>query len=421
MPKQTGTSQLSALSTQLGAVYRKRAGTQTAADTGMRLPAGIQNGVAQLKTCHIVAVKEGGKNAGKLQFYADAVIKSPAKHEGTPVLGLLTRTIIPLYDTPGRTKTTAADHYDTVMETVTRLLGKDQIGEEVSPENIEATMLRLTKAKPHFRFRTWVGNKQVIAQGSDGKWRVYDEDKNGSRTLSKRVTGVWSSQEAAIKGNPYAGRDPMVNEVWGSVVEFSADASANGHPGVVDETAATEEDFPETGGEESAAEDESVDLEELVKMAEGTGKQAEAAEERFLALAEAVGIDEDTVRQADSWSQVAKMIEEASSPGAPTETEEDEEDEEEDDESTEEVDEEEEEEEDEEEEESDEPSVGDVVDHTVEVVVVNKKTKKKTRQKKKVSCEITAVNAKKETATLKNLDDGKTVYKDVPWGDLSQE
>jgi hypothetical protein len=42
------------------------------------------------------------------------------------------------------------------------------------------------------------------------------------------------------------------------------------------------------------------------------------------------------------------------------------------------------------------------------------------KTKKTIECEVTAVNSKSKTVTLKSLTDGKTVYANIPFSELKQ-
>lgn len=117
---------------------------------------------------------------------------------------------------------------------------------------------------------------------------------------------------------------------------------------------------------------------------------------------------EDDEEEEESEEEEEEESEEEEEEEAEEEDEEESEDEEEEEESEDEEDEEEEaEEEEEEEDEQEAPEKGDVFNY------------KPKGAKKAIECEVTAVFASKQTCNLKNLTDGKTMYKSVPWDKLA--
>ena len=164
-------------------------------------------------------------------------------------------------------------------------------------------------------------------------------------------------------------------------VDYQAEPSANGH---VEDS---------TGTEEETASDE-VDLNELAAAADGGDEEAMAA---LKEKAEAVGVSGDDIDGADNWATVVEWIEAGGKPADEDAAEE---------------------EAAAEEPEETVPEKGNV--YSYKPLDPKDKTKKK-RLAKGVECECIAVNAAKKTCTLKNLDDGKTLYKDVPFAELIVE
>ena len=175
---------------------------------------------------------------------------------------------------------------------------------------------------------------------------------------------------------------------------------------VVDEESeeTTEEEVEETETEETeeTAEEstDEVDLDALAEVADGDDEDAASeASEKLTALALEAGVDKAKVKKADNWASVVEMIREAQGEAGEEETAE------------------------EEEEESDAkiPEKGENYYYTVldskgkPIIGANKKPKKP------VEVEVIAVDKAKETVTLKNLDDKKTLYKNVPFDQLKAE
>lgn len=148
-------------------------------DTSGELPAPME-GVARLADCRIIEIAKGKKNEGKLMFYAAGIVVLPKEVNGVPVRGRRTQITIPIYDTPTRSEgnRTVSDHIKKIYDILQGLGLKTAL---CKPDTIELAMLELKKSKPHFYFRTWKGEKQT--------------------------------------SGPYAGREPLVNHVWGEKCE----------------------------------------------------------------------------------------------------------------------------------------------------------------------------------------------------------
>lgn len=180
--------------------------------------------------------------------------------------------------------------------------------------------------------------------------------------------------------------NPKVNNQWAGVVEYVPDDDDE----VEDNTEEEEAPKPKKGKKTEPAE-ETNEYAELAEAADG-GDEDSAL--KLAKIARKAGIDPD---ELPSWVDVAEAL------NGETEEEEEEEAEEE-----EETEEEAEEEEAEEEEEEFEPAKEDVYGY------------KPPKAKKPIDCEVVAVLTKKKLVTLKNLDDGKTLYKGIPWDKLIQ-
>lgn len=184
---------------------------------------------------------------------------------------------------------------------------------------------------------------------------------------------------------------PRVFENWlgnKGLEDYTADEAPGG--GVEDGTQAASSDAASLVGGSSSPPPSPGDH-ELDELVEKANAEDEDAINRLAELAREAGIDDETITGAEGWSEVADMIRGAGG-----------------------------EEEEEEEEGPRVPAKGDPCNHKV----IDPKTKKpavdpKTKKPlKPVACEVVAVDKKAETVTLKNLDDGKTLYKGVPFADL---
>jgi len=345
MAVQTGKSTLAAkLGNRLTQAHAETKGKPVEAGNP-QLPAGIENGVAQLRDVKIGEYKEG-VNKGQPYFMASAVVLEPKEVDGISVAGLRTQ-IGPeaLCDTPQATgkRKTFQDHYKFMRDQLS-LIGFDLDQLSGTPQQIEAGILSgmaaLTKQQPTFRFRTWKGKKQT--------------------------TG------------PYAGQEPRVQHEWNGLVEFSTNGEAA--PDVVDDTPSADE-VPAAEPGDNTGEELDVDLDSLIEAAKGDDV---SAQEQLQKIAFAAGISEDDYSAAD-WDGVKALIEAAQGVEAPAA-----------------------------EPEPQPPVKGGVYGYHPQ----DPKTKKP--GKKQVDCEVTAVDVKTETVTLKRLDT-KTVVKGVKWADLKNE
>lgn len=201
-------SQQSSLVKKLGAriaeafEQHKDAPVQTG---NQRLPEGIENGIALLRTMEFAEHKDG-ENRGKTYFRAAGVVEIPEEVEVNGVkirvAGLQTSLIIPMYDTPNRsTDKTFADHWRRYLN-LFKQFGVGMPPGQQPGESKEACSARIeqyfltagnmlcnavnpqtgVKGTP-FLFRTWKGKKQT--------------------------TG------------PYANREPNVQEEWQGACEYT--------------------------------------------------------------------------------------------------------------------------------------------------------------------------------------------------------
>jgi len=221
--------------------------------------------------------------------------------------------------------------------------------------------------------------------GLETKEMDYDELETAAVALADEdvYMGFRTYTRTDQKGNPAS---PGV--VWRGAVEYDPaedeDEETEDDSGEADEDEEEEEeDEEESEAEEDEEEEESeeeddpiAELRELAEKADSgdKGKATIAAQKKITAAAKAAELKAEDY---DTWSECVDAIAEAAEGS-----------------------------EDEEEEESDEPKdpeVGDTVEY------------KPPKSKKRFDCEVVKVFKKTQKADLKNLDDGKTLYKGVAW------
>lgn len=238
---------------------------ETKYDAGGSLPAGIENGVAQLTECKFMEIEKEGENKGKVMFIAAGIIVSPEVHtDGTPLKGRRTSINEFIFDTPTRSRKTVDDHMAWVMNTM-RCLGAETSNVS-SGEEIEQLAESLKQAGPYFTFRTWKGQVQT--------------------------TGV------------YAGKEPKVNESWGKAINWDGGEAQDAKSAVVDNTpkGGVEDDTPaEEPVEEPAADaDEAAyDVDALVEAEDG---------DKLTEIALSLGCTQKEVEKAADWAAVGEMI-----------------------------------------------------------------------------------------------------------------
>lgn len=349
---------------------------------GGDLPAGIENGIAQLVDCKFDVYKDGN-NAGEYYFYAAGVVKEPKKVGAVPVEGLRTSVMEAVCETTTRAGEVRSVEYhiDRIYNEL-RKLGVDTA--ELDPADLESVAAALKEAQPHFRFRTWQGKPtpQYPDPRVNHDWRGvvenYEEDGEGTEdavedatgdddaeTLAARAdAGDHEAQLALTKQAQQAGVDPDAYDTWAAVAEAIAEGG-----GAAEEEEAEEEEAAE--GEE-ASEGE-ISLQDLGDMAD---EGDEEAIDKLTEAAEEAELDPD---EYPTWKELADALVAARTEGG-----------------------------EEEEEETPPPEKGDVMFY------------KPPKAKKALECEITAVLPKAQKVNLKALDDGRT-FKGVAWDELSAE
>ena len=279
----------SGLSKKLGSAGEKAFNTHKSTEIelvgGGGLPGGIENGIARLVECKFDQFKKGN-NEGEYYFSASGVVVEPHKVGKIPIQGL--RTQIgpePLCDTPTRSRKTLDEHIKWVLNEMKKL-GADV--SDVEYEELEDVAEALKEAGPHFRFRTWQGEKQT--------------------------------------SGPYKDREPTVQHQWSGMLEFDeedeedveddTESDDEEDDEVEDEASDDEEDDEAEKDEEEEEEEPSkdsaeseVDLDALAASADED--EDEDAAEELSKLAIEAGIEEDKISNAPSWAEVAEYIRDA--------------------------------------------------------------------------------------------------------------
>lgn len=197
----------------------------------------------------------------------------------------------------------------------------------------------------------------------------------------------------AWKGAPategkYKGKEPLTNYVFEGAVDFT---EGDEESPVDDATGGDDAPADEAPADEPADETaEEVDLDALAKLAD---KNDDPAQVKLSEIAREKGLDPEDAAYK-TWKLLVAAIKAVED--APADEEGGDEG-------------------------GDEPAEEYIP--TKDDVVFFKPTDPKTKKpvKKAIECSVTAVNVKAQTVALKNLDDGKTVYKDIKWDALLQE
>lgn len=213
---------------------------------GGNLPPGITGGVAELVDCRFGQYKKG-VDQGENFFIAAGVVKEPLTHNGIRIEGLHTQIIEPLCDTPRLTRKTLNEHFKWVVNELQKLSADTS---ELNLEDLEGVAQALAEGGIHFRFHTWIGDKQT--------------------------------------SGPYKDLEPRTREEWDGACEYEESEESEG---VVDNTPDVEEE-----------EDEQSSLLGLAELADNGD---EAAQLGLTKHAESVGLDPD---EYETWAELAEAI-----------------------------------------------------------------------------------------------------------------
>lgn len=408
MPKQKSNSSFAQRAgDKLRKAHEAHKNDETKYSGGGNLPAGIEGGVAQLISIGF-GVYESGDNKGKDYFRAAGVIVSPReftddKNNVHRLEGKQTSIQEVLFDTPERSgRKTFDDHYAWVLNEL-RKLGVNT--KEVSYDNIEATCEALVQVAPYFGFRTWKGKPTDeypdprTNETWEGVLENYEPDTDATHHVKDNTAQAPKSSGGGSK-TPAGNKAPPADNAdvpFGDKLDMLADQATAGDEaasielkelamsvGVTEDECDNAADWAavadlaraaEAGGGDAGGGDD-VDPVALATAAEAGDQEAA---DKLQELAFANGISEDDWNQM-GWEDAGNAVAEAIANGGAAA--------------------------------DDTPKVGD----TWKYAPMDPKTKKPVA--KAIECTVLAVDEAKKTANLKNLDDGKTTYKSVPWDKL---
>ena len=325
MASQTGQSSILAKLGKRGQEVAANHATKEPELPNMSLPAGIENGIAQVVDCKFGIVEAGKPKAGAMFFMAQGIVKEPPTFKGLTIAGRRTMIYKEVADAKGVPND---KNLQWAQDQLKILVGKNADPTMFHLDKMESTAALLRKAKPHTAFRTWKGDKQDVRQ-VEGKWFLCNLTEEGEVKNVVTIQGVrkgpYPSEAAARAANKYAGNEPMVNNQWCGAVTY-APPSPNGQ--VVDESPPADE--PSTSSEPTGHDDADTSgasfdefqqpetasgEEDLDAIAAEAYKNAEA-QQQLERIAVEAGIDSDTVNAAQAWEDVVKMIREAREAGS---------------------------------------------------------------------------------------------------------
>ncbi len=275
MPVQKAKSSLiSKLGNRLQQAHEAHKADETVMSNFGDLPAGIDQGVAQLVECKFDVYKSGDF-VGEYYFYAAGVVLYPDEVEGFPVKGL--RTSIgpePMCDTPKRESKPTLDHHIEWIYNQLRLLGIDTSALEF--EDLETTAAALKEAQPTFRFRTWKGqvSKQYPNPKTNHTWNGLCD---------------WVEQDT----NPVEDNTPTTQ---------AAPKTPNG--------AATRTPAKPTGkkGKEVEVQQEFSEFEDLDSLAEQAEEGNTDARKKLNQAGLDAGISQEDIDAAPDWATLVNLI-----------------------------------------------------------------------------------------------------------------
>lgn len=338
----------------------------------IELPGGIKDGIAELREFRISQIPKGKKNEGEFAFYADGIVIHPKVFNGVSIEGQRTSQYVTLVANEFKS---LEDNF-AKMQNFYKMFGAEtkdvDLNETPTFYEDAAVAIKEMTPRPLFRFKTSELPKQTAGPNKDKPPMIYQEWQ-----------GVYDG--------------PIEVGAPGDFVEDAtapAPAPKNGKPESTPTAAATKTPAktPPTKGKPAPAKapepppppvDEGpVDLDALLAEIEGGNEDAIF---KLNEIALAAGIEKDVIESDDTtWAQVVEMVKELEA-GDTVVTD-----------GAEEV----------------WAKVGDIYGFKP----LNKATKKPVA--KAIECEITSVDAAKETVDLLNATDRKTVYKGIGWDKL---
>lgn len=244
---------------------------------GGDLPAGIENGIAQLVDVRF-GVYESGDNIGQYYFMAAGIVVEPKKLGKIPIEGL--RTQIgpePICATPKKTRKTIAEHMAWIQNNMKLL--EPSIFAGIGLDQIEQAAVNLMELKPYFRFRTW----------------------KGDATTEYPNPQTFHSWQGAVEFDPDKG-DTGVTD---NTEEATTPKAATGKKTATAKAADKPKAAAKKGTKTEPAVDLSADLDATAALADENDGPAM----NFLKkLALEAGISEEDVDNAENWIAVLESI-----------------------------------------------------------------------------------------------------------------
>lgn len=358
-PTTTGKPATSGLMAKYGAkldqAVRDHAGDET--DYGfLRIPPGINNGIAQLRDCYFAQYKTGQY---KDEYYCRMIgsVLSPesvnVQGQKVPSRGCITSQMFPCCDTKGKDSATGEEIIIPQSENIARILnefrclGGEDFTAGATGADLEKLAQELQKAKPYFKFTTSPKKDQKTGQYDYNlpPWENWQGSKGLENYSPPEGATVAVNDQSSIPGQQ---QPPMVN------IDTTPQQSNNG-----------------TGVEYS----DNEDLDSLLSRAKEDGPSAEQARTRLTEMAIAAGHSEDIIKATETWEEVVGLI------NSPIEGGE---------------------------------WKGPCVDEVYSYAPLDKSKK----PGKPINCVVLMVDESAKTVTLRREDNERIVYKSVEWGQL---
>lgn len=380
------------------------------------LPPGLKGAIAKLVSCKFDVYKTG-TNAGEFYYQARGVMEQPIffpyKGLEVKIKGQQTMVMIPVFDQKGKDGKVYSTQDEQVARILNemRLLAGDEFADQITQvppnlksdqekaiwaaEKLEAMTAQLNatnnKDEPGIFFNVSTVARKTRQKMANGKPLV---DANKNPIYENGDLGIYENWHGACAYDPSTGTSAAEDESANhSVVPQESAAETTTETKVV-ETPTTEVSSDPTLSDEEIA---GLDIPTLVELASGDTGDAPAATERLAALGAEVGIDV-TAPEYQSWSEVGDAIRASQAEAVNNES------------SASEV----------APEEPWKPEVNavyyyKVIDPKTKKPIMDLKTKK---EKKSVQVQVMAIDEKKQTVKLKNLEDGKSLYLNQPYDSL---
>lgn len=296
MPAQVSRSGLAA---QLGDSGRKAWNEHKADEvrygSGGELPPGIERGVARLVECKFDLYKEGDLK-GKYFFYAAGVAVEPAEHDGQRVAGLRTSIMEPMCETPGRSRETIDEHLQWVINELKKL---GVATEEMDLDDLEPAAEALKAAGPFFHFRTWQGKptEQYPNPRTNHDWRGAVPDDYQPAEAEPAVSDHTAAANGAAKSS---------NGVASKASKPTPGPS--GRPAAAKPSPSTSRPAAKPGSAKAAAEPGTGIGDDLDAISDAADDGDESAQAQMMTRAVEAGISEEDATNAESWGALADMI-----------------------------------------------------------------------------------------------------------------